>query len=278
MRLQKQFSFQSNQQYQDLASLAHKHDYRSVSAFVQAIAIGQISLGRVTLSKLEQQTILTAVLALTERAELKAARTLASFALDNLLLEEELTKQLDDAASAIASPWIERIEEYIDRQQPFGLSYQDGAGRVWSYNVRFAQVIWREKRNYLECWCEETEGNRDLEELQHNWTLRLDRIIDAAIVPLEGDWHDGLDCIDVEFQLLDGFAHAYARRSSDITTNWQSIEPPIKQVQRRISNTFWFVREMLTYGKDCVVVVPEPVRDRMIDEHKAAIGNYQHSR
>lgn len=246
----------------------------NVTALVEAIAVGQISLGRVTLSLLEQQTILAAVSALTECAELKAARTLASFALNNLQMEEDLTKQLDNTHSVIASPWIVQIEEYIDKQQPFGLSYQDAAGRVWTYNVRFAEITWREKRNYLECWCEETEGNRDLEELRHNWTLRLDRIVDAAISPIAGNWHDRLDCIDAEFHLLGGLAHAYTERTTDIATSWHSAEPPVLQVVRRISNTFWFIREMLPYGKDCKVVSPQPVRDRLIDEHKAALENY----
>ncbi|MGV2387901.1 MAG UNVERIFIED_CONTAM: hypothetical protein LVR29_05075 [Microcystis novacekii LVE1205-3] len=31
-------------------------------------------------------------------------------------------------------------------------------------------------RLYLDCWCEETEGNQDISELHHNWSLRIDRI------------------------------------------------------------------------------------------------------
>lgn len=274
MRLQKQFSFQSIEQYQLLASLAQKHDYKSVSGFVQAIADGQVSLGRVTLSQVEQQTILAAVSALTKRAELKSARTLANFALNNLQMDEDLRSQLEQEINAISSPWIAQIEECIDKQQPFGLSYQDAAGRIWTYNVRFAGITWREKRNYLECWCEETEGNRDLSELQHNWSLRLDRIVDAAIVPLSGDWLGGLDYVDVEFNLLGGLAHAYSPRASDISTQWSSEQSPAKlQVIRRIHNTFWFIREVLPYGKDCVVITP-PVRDRFIDELQKALDNY----
>lgn len=275
MRLQKQFSFQSEQQYQNLAALAQEHDCRSVSAFVQAIADGQISLGRALVTRQEAQALLAAVSALTERAELNLARTLANFALNNLQIEDDLRAQLDEATGAIASPWITQIEEFVAKQQPFGLSYQDAAGRVWTYNVRFAEIVFHQKRNYLECWCDQTEGNRDLEELRHNWTLRLDRIVDAAVTPLEGDWHDGLDYIDVEFKLLDGLAHAYTTRVSDIITNWHSVDPPVLQVQRRISNTFWFIREVLPYGQDCVVVSPSVVRDRARDELKAAYHNYE---
>lgn len=77
------------------------------------------------------------------------------------------------------------------------------------------------------------------------------------------------------FNLLGGLAHAYNRRASDIINNWHSVDPPVLQVVRRISNTFWFIREVLPYGKDCVIVAPMPVRDRLIDELKAALENYQ---
>lgn len=275
MRLQKQFSFQSDQQYQNLAALAQKHDRKSVSALVQAIADEQISLGRAIVTHQEAQAILAAVSTLTERAQLTKARTFASFALNNLQMEEDLRSQLDNAYNAIASPWITQIEEFITQQQPFGLSYQDAAGRVWKYVVRFAEITFHQKRNYLDCWCEETEGNRDLSELQHNWTLRLDRIVDAAVTPTAGDWHNGLDYIEVEFNLLGGLAHAYQPRSNDVSDRWSSnADVPTRVITRNINNTFWFVREMLPYGKDCKVLAPNTVSNRVRDELKAALENY----
>lgn len=105
-----------------------------------------------------------------------------------------------------------------------------------------------------------TKDNQDLPELRHNWSLRLDRIIDAAIVPIAGEWRSCLDTILVEFELMGGLAHAYQQRDSDITVEWISADPHIKRVQRRVNNTFWFIREILPYGKDCVVVSPDDVR------------------
>lgn len=66
-------------------------------------------------------------------------------------------------------------------------------------------------------------------------------------------------------------------RSCDIATNWHSVDPPVKQVIRRISSTFWFIREMLPYGKDCEVISPQPVREVFIDEHRTALENYSES-
>ncbi|MGK7921430.1 MAG: WYL domain-containing protein [Trichodesmium sp.] len=37
----------------------------------------------------------------------------------------------------------------------------------------------------------------------------------------------------------------------------------MRRVVRRVSNTFWFVREVLQYGADCVVISPEKLRSRI---------------
>jgi predicted DNA-binding transcriptional regulator YafY len=40
-------------------------------------------------------------------------------------------------------------------------------------------------------------------------------------------------------------------------------QPRIRRVVRKVSNTFWFLREVMQYGEDCVIVSPESVRDRV---------------
>ena len=80
--------------------------------------------------------------------------------------------------------------------------------------VCHAQIVPYERRQYLECWCEEIEGNRELPELQHNWTLRLDRIPDAALkhlFQLNGApiWMT----LEIEIHLLRGLAFAYESKN-----------------------------------------------------------------
>lgn len=122
----------------------------------------------------------------------------------------------------------------------------------------------REERQYLDCWCEETEGNLDVPELQHNWSLRLDRIPpETAIAPLKGKWLGDLDTITVEFHLLKGLAFAYrSKTTGDITNELLAENPPVRQVIRKITNTFWFFREILRYGEDCLLIAPFGVRTR----------------
>ncbi|MEM7552991.1 MAG: WYL domain-containing protein [Cyanobacteria bacterium P01_A01_bin.84] len=159
--------------------------------------------------------------------------------------------------------WRQQIDNLIHRQQPFRISYQDVAERLWSYTVLHARIVAIEKRQYLMCCAEESEGNQDVGGLQHNWTLRLDRIQEAAVVSVDKTWKDDLERIPVEFHLLGRLAFAYQRKHEDVFVSELEGEPPIKRVIRNISGTFWFFREISRYGKDCAIISPDSVRDRM---------------
>ena len=101
--------------------------------------------------------------------------------------------------------------------------------------MRYAELTPYEKRLYLQIWCEETADNRDVPELEHNRTLRLDRI--QAVVPISGQWHGQLDQILVEVHFLNGLVHAYEPHLEDVED--QKIDD-IRRVVRRIHNSFWF--------------------------------------
>jgi predicted DNA-binding transcriptional regulator YafY len=62
---------------------------------------------------------------------------------------------------------------------------------------------------------------------------------------------------------LGGLAFAYKAKPTDISNDWLTEKPPVRQVVRRISNTFWFMREVFSVRSDCVIVSPESVRDRV---------------
>lgn len=146
---------------------------------------------------------------------------------------------------------------------------------MWSFTVRYAQITYHEERKYVDCWCEQTTRNLDVEELQHNWSLRLDRITDATISPISGDWRSRLDEIQVEMHLLHGLAFAYQAKSEDVTNEWLADRERVRRVVRRVSSTFWFIREVLRYAPDCVIVSPENVRQRLKDKLIAQCQNYQ---
>lgn len=247
-------------------------DKPNVSGFIEALALDKIGL-REELTSEQYMALHQAILNLYRQEQIEQGQILTNF-LRQFQLTESMQSELDKLDVGADNKQVQKILTFISKLQPFQLSYSDAAGRIWTYTVRYAQITFREKRNYLECWCEETAGNQDLPELRHNWSLRLDRIIDAAIIPIEGEWRSSLDAILVKFELMGGLAHNYQQRDSDITVEWISVDPPRKRIQRQITNIFWFVREILPYGKDCVVVSPDSVRSRVGSELRDAANNY----
>jgi hypothetical protein len=185
----------------------------------------------------------------------------------HLLLERSeptipLRNELNIFAQIPAQPWRLQLETLIRRNQAFRLSYQDAREQLWQFTIRHAQIILHEDRQYLDCWCEETEGSRDLPELIHNRCLRIDRITDPAISPTTGNWRSRLDTISVEMHLYEGLAFAYQSKSNQDTLNeWHPELPEVRRVIRQIPNTFWFTREILRYGKDCEIITPDSLRD-----------------
>lgn len=236
----------------------------NISALVEAIARQQFLVApNNNWSENRIQVLAQAVQTLTDTGQLEEAQVIATLLLERSEVSLPLRKQIERFLKTPPPPWRLEIERYILRQQPFQISYHDAADRFWSFNIRYAQITLHERRQYLDCWCDETEGNQDLPELIHNWCLRLDRIPEAAIVPIEGEWHSSLDRIEVEMHLFAGLAFAYQAKPEDDINEWLPDKPRVRQVIRRVSSTFWFNREVMQYAPDCVVISPENVRDRL---------------
>ncbi|MGF1497258.1 MAG: helix-turn-helix transcriptional regulator [Elainellaceae cyanobacterium] len=207
---------------------------------------------------------------LIDAGEIDSAVAIAQLLLERGELSIPLRQELEQFVHQPVSPWRLEVERLIRRQQPFQLAYQDAAGHILNFTVRYAEIVRHEERQYLDCWCDETEGNRDIPELIHNWCLRLDRLAnDAAISPMAGRWRPaGLDQVPVEMHLTGGLAFAYRTKSgADVVNEWHPERPQVRRVVRQITSTFWFFREVLRYGEECEVVSPAGVRSLM--KHKA---------
>lgn len=215
--------------------------------------------------------------ALVDLGQVEAALAIARLLLDRSEISAPLHSEIEQFVESPAPPWRLQVDQFIHRQQPFQLAYQDAAERVFRFTVRYAEIARHDERLYLDCWCDETEGNHDLPELTHNWTLRLDRIsADAAIAPMSGKWHSGLSSIPVELHLLHGLAFAYRTKTdADVVNEWHPNLPQTRRVVRQVSNTFWFFREVLRYGEDCEVISPKSVREHMKRKVSALAEMYQ---
>lgn len=212
--------------------------------------------------------------ALTDIGQNEQAELIANLLLERSELSIPMRKEIEGFLNHSRPSWRLQVDHYILRQQPFQLAYQDAAERVFNFTVRYAQIVAHEKRQYLDCWCEESKDNQDVPELQHNWCFRLDRITEAAVTEITGKWYPNLDQIDVEMHLYKGLAFAYQPKPEDKIVEWIPDQPQVRRVIRRVSNTFWFIREIMQYSSDCIVVSPENVRSRIKESLVKLYQNY----
>ena len=216
-----------------------------------------------------------AIVCLIDNGKSEDAKIISELLLKRSEPSAPLRREIERLVETSQKPnWRKRIDTLIYRHQPFQLAYQDAAQRVWSFNICYAHVIQRDRREYLECWCEKTEGNADLPALQHNWTLRLDRISDAAISPIETKWRSNLDYLSVEFHLFKGLSFTYEAKPNDTVNEWIPDQLQVRRVVRQISSTFWFFREIWPYGEDCLIVSPLDVHDQFRSKIQALNQRY----
>lgn len=247
----------------------------NISKLVEAIARRQVLVfPNNDWSETRIRALERSIHALTDIEQIEQARIVAELLLERSELSLPLRAEIERFLENLPPAWRIEIDRYIRRQQPFQLTYQDAAERLWNFTVRHAKVTPHEKRQYLDCWCEETEGNQDIEDLRHNWCLRLDRIQDAAVTPIEGHWLPHLDQVEVEMHLLRGLAFAYKAKPEDCANDWLPEQPRVRRVVRKVSSTFWFIREVMQYAEDCVIVSPESVRSRLTEKVILMCQNY----
>ncbi|MFN6565172.1 MAG: WYL domain-containing protein [Nostoc sp. ChiSLP01] len=251
-------------------------DRPNISKLIEAIARHHLIIGKNNdWSEARMRTLDRAMRLLTDNGQNEQAQIIAQLLLERSELPIPLRTDIESFLGNLAPQWRLEIDRYILRQQAFQLSYQDAAQRVFNFTVRYAKVTLHEKRQYLDCWCEETEGNLDVEELHHNWSLRLDRIQDAAVLPVGGEWRStGLAEIDVEMHLLGNLGFAYQAKPEDKTNEWLPDTHRVKRVVRSVSSTFWFIREIMQYTPDCVIVSPENVQVLVVEKLKTLCQRY----
>jgi predicted DNA-binding transcriptional regulator YafY len=253
-------------------------DRPNLSRLVEAIARRELLIGRNNdWSEAQIRALYQAVQLLTDTGKTEEARLIARLLIERSELSIPLRFAIERFLETPVASWRLEIDQYIRRQMPFRLTYLDAADRSLSFTIRHAKVVPRDRREYLECWCEETDGNTDLPALQHNWSLRLDRIPDAAIAPMETKWRPNLDYLSVELHLFNGLSFAYAAKPNDTVNEWIPDQPQVRRVVRQVSSTFWFFREILPYAEDCVIVSPPEVGDQFRNKLQVLYERYNNN-
>ncbi|MBE9222401.1 WYL domain-containing protein [Cyanobacterium stanieri LEGE 03274] len=176
-----------------------------------------------------------------------------------------ITREIEQFLAKPKPLWRNNIENFIKRQQPFNLIYQDASENLWNFSIVHGQLKIIEKHQYLICTCQETEGNEDIIELKHNRTLRLDRIQEAVVNPLKLAWQPELDMIEVQFKLYGRLAFSYGKeeiKQDDIFQGEIEGNPPSRLIIRKVSSSFWFFREMAKYWDECEIIAPLSLREK----------------
>lgn len=215
---------------------------------------------------------------LVDYGENEEAKLIARILSDRSEINQPLRQKISEFIANPLPAWRQKIDEHIKRQQPMKLVYQDASDRIWQFTIIYARVEAIEKRRYLLCRCQESEGNQDIEDLQHNWGLRLDRIQEAEIIKIDVNWESNLELVQVEFHLFGSLAKSYEQKSDDIETSLHVTEKGVvyRQVKRRVFSTFWFFREILRYGGNCEIKTPKNVREKFILDHLKSLSNIYH--
>lgn len=176
-----------------------------------------------------------------------------------------ITREIEQFLAKPKPLWRKNIENFIKRQQPFNLIYQDASENLWNFSIVHGQLKIIEKHQYLICTCQETEGNDDIIELKHNRTLRLDRIQEAVVNPLPLAWQPELDMIEVQFKLYGRLAFSYGKeeiKQDDIFQGEIEGNPPSRLIVRKVSSSFWFFREIAKYWDECEIIAPKSLREK----------------
>ena len=251
-------------------------DKPNISKLIKAIARNKLLIAaNHDWSRDRIDTLNRALNLLKDEGYISEAAELAALLLARSELNQPLKQEIKSWADSPGVSWRKDLDSFIRQRRPFQLAYQDAAQRIWQFTVRHARIERHEDRQYLDCWCDETESNQDIPALQHNWSLRIDRIPDETVItPTSGHWQPELSHIEVELHLHQGLAFGYRTKTeADLVNEWHP-DHQIRRVVRRINSTFWLFREVRRSGPDCVIAGPEHVRDRFKQDLLAQLAAY----
>ena len=244
-------------------------DRPNISKLLKAIAKGELLVAanhNWSKKKIENLDKIRKIL--VDIGKIDEAKLIAKILCDRAEINDPLRHEIENFLKQKIPNWRVKLDGFIKRHQPFKLVYQDAGDRVWQYTVLYGRIEPIEKRFYLLCRCEETQGNQDIEELQHNWGLRLDRIKEAELIEINRNWEDNLQQIHLEFHLFGRLAINYESKPEDIIVELKMTEDEqtYKRVVRNIFSTFWFFREIAPYWENCEIVSPQNVRQKFVTE------------
>lgn len=261
-----------------LEAIADRLDIRwgkspSISGLLTAIAQEQYTLlSPLRIDRAEIETLRRAANTLIDAGDLEGAKSIRTLLMNYAELEEPVRRLLLEQAAKTTQVWRPEVDAAISDCQSFYLLYTNSQGVDESFTVRVGTVVFRERRHYLQAWCDETAGGDPL--LKHNRCFRFDRI--RSVSPCAKTWRGQLDSIDVDLRFSGGLAKAYEAKAEDIHDTTQP--DGLRCVTRQATNLFWLCREVIGYGNGCEILGPDTVRSRFRAEVETILKRYQSER
>jgi len=268
----------SEQEKQQLQALAEAFDCKwgdrpNISRLLSAIAQNQLQvLSNTDWSPDRIQALEAARQVLIDQGEIAKAKEIAHLLQGRSELSQPLRTEIEQFLIQPQPTWRQTIDYFITQKQPFRITYQDAAERLFTFHILHGQISHLEKRDYLVCYCQESEQNEDIEALRHNWTLRLDRIQEAAVTKIDQPWAKDLARVAVTFKLYGGLALGYVVKPEDDFVS--ELEGESRRVVRKIFNTFWFFRDIARYWEQCEIIQPLSVRQMIGQKIKHLAQRY----
>jgi hypothetical protein len=248
----------------------------NISKLVEAIARKQIQISKNNDWASDRiESLARTYRLMLDYGELEKAQIIAHLLLERSEINNPLRREIEKFLDKPPEIWRHTIDLYIKQQQPFHLQYLDAAEHPHQFAIYHAKIANHDKRQYLDCWCQDIATSDTIPALQHNRSLRLDRIPpETAITPINGKWRSQLDHILVTFNLSGNLAFAYVPREEDKSNTWLNSNPPTRQITRKISNTFWFYREILPYADNCEIIDPKDIRQNFLEKVRSLYQKY----
>lgn len=256
------------------------------SALVAAIALGD--LAPVALDRGTMHALQRAVTALADLDLGEEARAVLALLERHGTVPPEVRLQVMQQFGQAETPLRKQLEDFIARKQPFVLDYMNGVGQTQRLTVLYACIRAQERRSYLEIRTKESTGNREIGPLSHNWVLRLDRV--AALEPVglvgagaaesgaiddlealmsmpvaaEEAWAGELEHVVAILRMTGALARSYQLRADEDLGTEITFDSRTKRterlVKRRVTSSFWFLRDVLRFGGECVIEGPQELR------------------
>jgi predicted DNA-binding transcriptional regulator YafY len=246
-----------------LAAIAERLGLRwgeqpSPSKLVAAIADGSVSVGApVGLTGAQAAALLEALRALHDTGHVPEARELAPLltSTGHLGPDQRMAVYAELARSEL--PFRGVIEEAIAHRTPIVLQYLGLKGTPSQYLARHVELTIRERRWYVDIYTED-KPSADIPELAHNRCLRLDKIVSAVPVLHAERWAPELSSIVAQLRLHGEDARYYERHDDDVHVGdlVETAAVPERAVMRRVTFSWWFVRDILRHGSACRVEGP----------------------